>query len=93
VRVPGKAARASIGHQRRFRGAFSFFDPQNLEIVVKVLEACSINNSYWVFVSGLTDLRVELTVIDTHTSRAAVYQHGGATPFEPVADTRAFPCE
>ena len=43
-------------------GAFSFFDPANLEVVVKVLDACAINGHQWVFVTELTDLSTDLRV-------------------------------
>lgn len=69
-------------------GALWFFDPDNLELVVKVLDARSVNGRYWVFASGLTDLPVELEVEDSVTGLSRVYRN---PPFTPpgVQDTAA----
>lgn len=48
-------------------GYFWFFDANNVELVVKVLDACAFSNRYWVFAGGLTDVRVVLQVTDTLT--------------------------
>ncbi len=46
-------------------GYFWFFDASNVEVVVKVLDACTFNQRFWVFAGGLTNVRVRLTVTDT----------------------------
>ena len=46
-------------------GSFTFFDPANIELVVKVHDACGLVDKWWVFAGGLTDVRVLLTVTDT----------------------------
>lgn len=72
-------------------GSFYFFGPDNIELVVKVLDGCvEPFNSYWVFAGGLTDLGVELTVIDTLTGATQIYSNDLGTPFEPIRDTQAF---
>jgi hypothetical protein len=71
-------------------GAFTFFDPANIEVLVKVLDGCAINQSYWVFVAGLTDLWVGLTVTDTETLETKIYSNTAGVPFAPVLDTDAF---
>lgn len=45
-------------------GAFWFFRPDNLELMVKILDGSAINAHHWLFVSSLSDLDVELTVRD-----------------------------
>ena len=42
-----------------------FFQPDNWELLVKVLDACQVNNRYWVFFAATTNVRFELTVTDT----------------------------
>jgi hypothetical protein len=32
-----------------------FFDPSNFEMGLKMLDACTLNNHFWVFISGLTN--------------------------------------
>ena len=70
-------------------GAFWFFDADNLETVVKVLDGCPANGRFWVFAGGLTDLGVTLTVEDTLAGATAVYSSPLGTPFHTVADVDA----
>jgi len=72
-------------------GEFWFFDPQNTELIVKVLDACnSPFNSYWVFAGGLTNVEVDITVTDTQTDTVKTYSNPLGTAFQPIQDTRAF---
>jgi hypothetical protein len=72
-------------------GAFTFFNPQNLEILVKVLDACATPfDSFWVFAAGLTNVEVHLTVTDTATGATKNYDNALDHPFEAVQDTSAF---
>lgn len=71
-------------------GYFYFFDAGNVELVVKVLDACSVYQHYWVFVSGLTNLEVEVTVTDTLTGVHRSYQNQRLLPFQPVLDFASF---
>jgi CSLREA domain-containing protein len=70
-------------------GYFTFFDPSNLEVTVKVLNGCVRNGHYWVFASGLTDVRVDLTVLDTKTGVTKTYTNPRGRAFLPIQDTRA----
>ncbi|HET9226433.1 MAG TPA: CSLREA domain-containing protein [Thermoanaerobaculia bacterium] len=70
-------------------GAFWFFDPDNLELTVKVLNGCGVNQRYWVFLSGLTDVGVEATVEDTSTGETWTYANPPGTPLQPTLDTAA----
>ncbi len=69
-------------------GYFWFFYPANLEVVVKVLDACSVDGYFWVFGGGLTNLGVQMTVLDTQTGATKVYSNAEATAFQPIQDTR-----
>ena len=73
-------------------GAFSFFHPDNVEVVVKVIEGCALNGRFWVFAAGLTDVRTTLTVTDETTGARRTYENPAGTAFAPVQDTGAFPC-
>lgn len=72
-------------------GYFWFFDPSNIEMVTKVLNACSVNGNFWVFGAGLTNVRVTLFVLDTATGVSETYVNPLNTPFQPIQDTAAFP--
>jgi hypothetical protein len=72
-------------------GLFWFFSPSNLEMFVKVLNACSNPyNHYWVFASGLTNVRVALYVDDTVSGETREYDNPAGTPFVSIQDTSAF---
>ena len=82
----GEAAPVALTSETGF---FWFFDPANVETVIKVLDACVINDRFWVFAAGLTDVGVELTVTDTVTGETQVYGNPVGTPFQPIQDVDA----
>ncbi|HEX4964446.1 MAG TPA: BACON domain-containing carbohydrate-binding protein [Thermoanaerobaculia bacterium] len=71
-------------------GYFWFFDETNTEVVLKVLDGCALNQSFWVFAAGLTDLDVLITLTDTRTGSVATYRNRQGTPFAPIQDISAF---
>ncbi len=72
-------------------GTFWFFDPGNIELVVKVLDICDRpENRFWVFAAGLTDVGVQLRVIDELTGESVMYYNPLGLPYVPVLDTQAF---
>jgi hypothetical protein len=74
-------------------GAFWFFGPDNLELLVKVLDACPTPSQHvWVYAAGLTDVEVELTVTEMATGRKKTYRNPLGRPFAPILDTAAFGC-
>ena len=73
-------------------GYFWFFNAANIELVVKVLQACSVNQHFWVFAGGLTNVEVVMTVTDTHTGVQKIYANPLGTAFVPLQDTGAFSC-
>ncbi len=70
-------------------GSFWFFHPDNVELVVKVLDATAINGSYWVFYGSLSDVEYDLTITDTVTGAVKTYRNEQGT-FASVGDTSAF---
>ncbi len=73
-------------------GLYWFFQPSNVEMVLKVLDGCDFNGHRWVFAGGLTDVGVRMTVTDTETGEEKVYENSLGTPFQPVQDLNAFSC-
>ncbi len=73
-------------------GAFWFFAATNIELLVKVLNACTIGGHFWVFAGGLTDVQVVITVTDTATGAARRYVNPPNAAFLPIQDTSAFAC-
>lgn len=71
-------------------GYFTFFTASNVELIVKVLNGCSLNNRYWVFAAGLTNVQVTITVTDTKTGTVKTYNNPLNRAFPPIQDTSAF---
>jgi hypothetical protein len=71
-------------------GYFWFFNPSNIEVVVKVLNGCGLGGNYWVFAGGLTNINVVITVTDTSTGMVKTYANPPNTKFQPIQDTSAF---
>jgi hypothetical protein len=71
-------------------GYFWFFDAGNVETVVKVLDGCVLNQRYWVFAGGLTDVLAVLTVADTLSGAVQTYANPQGKAFQPIQDTAAF---
>lgn len=71
-------------------GYLWFFSDSNVEVVVKVLDACGLNGRYWVFAGGLTNVHTVITVTDTHSGAVRTYINPQGTAFKPVQDTGAF---
>ena len=71
-------------------GYFWFFNSDNVEMVVKVLNGCGYDSSYWTFAGGLTDIQVVMTVTDTQTGATRAYTNPQRTAFQPIQDTSAF---
>jgi hypothetical protein len=81
--VPGVASDDS--------GLFYFFQPQNWEMLVKVLNACvpELGNSYWVFFAATTDVEFTLRVTDTVTTATKNYHNPPHHPADAVTDSGA----
>ena len=73
-------------------GVFWFFNQQNPEVLLKVLNGCSVNGHYWVFWSAGTNVRMVVAVTDRRRARQRVYQSPDRTPALPVTDILAFTC-
>lgn len=71
-------------------GYMWFFSANNVEVVLKVLNACTFNQRYWVYAAGLTDVRVVITVTDTQTGAVKTYINPQGRPFQPILDSSAF---
>jgi len=74
-------------------GLLWFFSASNPELLVKVLNGCGVNNSYWVFASAGTNVGLTLAITDTKTGRERVYTNPDLQAAVPIQDTGAFPCQ
>lgn len=67
-----------------------FFDPNNWEVLGKLLNGCTINNHFWFLAAATTNVQYTMTVTDTQTGLEKVYSNplGNASP--AIIDTSAF---
>ncbi|HEX9668095.1 MAG TPA: hypothetical protein VGC93_01305 [Thermoanaerobaculia bacterium] len=70
-------------------GYFWFFDPANVEVVIKVLDGTPLNGKHWVFYGALSNVEYTLTVTDTATGKVKTYRNP-LGKFGSQGDTSAF---
>ncbi len=71
-------------------GLFWFFNADNWEMLIKVLNGCGTNGHYWVYFAATTDVQYTLTVTDTQTGVAKVYFNPPGHPSDAKTDSSAF---
>ncbi len=79
----GEEGTATAVSLTRDTGVFWFFDRNNIEVTVKLLDGRGLNEHWWVFWSHMTSLEVQLEITDTETGETVAYT-------EPASDTSAF---
>ena len=72
-------------------GMFRFFDRDNWEVLIKVLDGCSVNGHVWVFGASPTDLGYVIRVTDTVTGAVKEYRNEPGRPAAAITDVTAFP--
>ena len=79
--------------ERDDSGLFWFFQEENIELTVKVLNGCALGGHFWVFLSSASTVEYTVTVTDMWFGRKKTYTNdrGEAAPL--VADTAAFLCD
>ncbi len=73
-------------------GLFWFFSPENVEILVKMVDGCSFNGHYWLYAAATTDVEYHLRVTESATGALRTFDNplGTASPAFTAID--AFPC-
>lgn len=82
---------ARVASRTREAGTFTFFSPDNLELIVKVLNGCEVNDRYWVFAAAATTLEYSFTVTDTVFDQVKRYAKPLGPPAPAVTDLDGFP--
>jgi len=86
--TPG-VARAVTGSQDS--ALFYFFNPNNWEMLVKVLDNCNGNtNRFWVFAAATTNVEYTLQVTDTQSGQVRTYFNPLGVSASAITDTSAF---
>ena len=70
-------------------GVFYFFTPNNLELMVKVVDGRAVNNRFWVFIGATSNVEYTVTVTDLATGSPRIYTNPQGT-LTSYADLNAF---
>ncbi len=70
-------------------GYFWFFEPNDVELVVKMLDGRQINGHFWVFYGATTNVEYWITVTDTQEGTSVEYRSPPGE-FDVGTDVRAF---
>ncbi len=71
-------------------GLFWYFDADNWEMLIKVLDGCAINERFWVFAAATTDVEYTLRVTDTAMGAVREYFNPLGTASPAITDAGAF---
>ncbi len=73
-------------------GLFWFFNAENMELMIKLVDGCSVPglSSYWVFFAATTNVDFTLTVTDTYSGISKQYRNPLGLAAEPVQDVATF---
>jgi hypothetical protein len=73
-------------------GLFWFFGGSNPEMLIKLIDGCSLTSHFWVFFAATTNVGFTVTVTDTQTAHQAIYTNADKHAAPPVQDTSALSC-
>jgi plastocyanin len=71
-------------------GLFYFFNSANMEMLIKVLDACQNYDHFWVFYAATTNVEFSVLVTDTATGQVRPYYNPQGQAAPPEQDTDAF---
>lgn len=91
-RADGTGGAGGVVHEgTNDSGLFRFFDEDNWEVLVKVLDGCEVNGHIWFFAASSTDLGHTIQVTDTVSDTVREYGNEAGTAAAAVTDATAFP--
>lgn len=86
-RTTGNAAVAVSSFES---GVLSFFGAANWEVLVKALNACGLNNRYWIYAASTTDVFYRMEVFDYQAFENKIYFNYPGVPAPALTDSDAF---
>jgi hypothetical protein len=63
-----------------------------VEVTAKILNNCATNGHYWLFLGGMTNARVDLTITDTQTGQVKPYTNPSGQAFRTLINRVTFAC-
>lgn len=79
-----------VGCANEGSGLFWFFSANNWEVMAKVIDACGLNDKYWLFSAATTNVFYRLDVIDVRAGVQKIYFNYPGPPAPAVTDVNAF---
>jgi hypothetical protein len=73
-------------------GLFYFFGATNPEMLIKILDACTLTQTFWVFYAATTNVGFVVTVTDTVTQHQQSFSNPDQQAAPPVQSTSGLPC-
>jgi len=89
-RPDGQTGRGQAVPFTQRAGLFYFSNPDNLEMLIKILDGCPINNRFWVFYAATTNVELVLRVTDHRSGQVREYRNALNHTADPVQDVQAF---
>ena len=87
----GEGGDGSVVHEgTNDSGLFTFFNLENWEVLIKVLDGCALNGHVWVFGASTTDLGYSIEVTDTATGTVKEFRNEPGLPAPAITDVTAF---
>lgn len=86
--VSGTGYVASCGTDES--GLFYFFNPLNWEVLIKSVDACGLNDRYWIYSAATTDVFYRITVTDVVGGASKTYFNYLGEPAKANNDSDAF---
>ena len=71
-------------------GIFWFFSSDNWEVMVKAINACGLNNRYWIYSAATTDQFYRMEIFDFKGLRSKIYFNYPGAPAPALTDSSAF---
>jgi hypothetical protein len=85
----GNTGQASAVQTTADGGYFWFFNPNNVELALKILDGRPVNGKFWVFYASLSNVRFVVRIFDESGQQVKVYRNPPRT-LQSIADTQAF---
>ena len=81
---------SGTGFVFQFSSNHALFIFQGDEALVRLIDGCTTNNNFWVYVAAPTFSEYTLRVTDTDTGQTRTYENSLGQAAQPVTDTSAF---
>ena len=73
-------------------GMFWFFEADNIEVIIKALDATVVNGHFWIFLGSLSDVEYSIEATNTTTGESVTYYNPPGNLYG-IADTTALESE